>query len=106
MACRNSTPIICTIILWERSCGRRGKIHSDRGKLVTKNKAKCVRVYVCLNFEKVLLHRRTSVEPVNAILLTSGWSTSAAPAVGPKPGTTFTTPGGNPAYTGNRTADI
>ena len=35
-----------------------------------------------------------SVEPVNAILSTSGWSTSASPARPPKPGTTFTTPGG------------
>lgn len=38
----------------------------------------------------------TSVEPVKAILHTSGWSTRAAP-VSPKPVTIFTTPGGNPA---------
>lgn len=40
----------------------------------------------------------TSVDPVKEILLTSGWDDSAAPAVGPYPGTTFTTPGGNPAF--------
>ncbi len=39
----------------------------------------------------------TSVDPVNAILLTPGCEASAAPAVGPRPVTTFTTPGGIPA---------
>ena len=39
----------------------------------------------------------TSVEPVNAILSTSGCRTSAPPAVGPKPGTMLTTPSGTPA---------
>ncbi len=34
---------------------------------------------------------------MNAILATSGWLTSAAPASAPKPVTTFTTPGGKPA---------
>src|SRR5687767_5523927 len=37
----------------------------------------------------------TSVEPVNAILLMSGWLTIAAP-VAPAPVTIFTTPGGKP----------
>ena len=41
--------------------------------------------------------RRSRVEPVKAILATSGWSTSAAPASAPKPVTTLTTPGGKPA---------
>src|SRR5580693_1220688 len=36
-------------------------------------------------------------EPVNATLSTSGCAASAAPAVSPYPGTTFTTPGGTPA---------
>jgi len=36
-------------------------------------------------------------EPVNAILSTPAWAASAAPAVSPNPGTTFTTPGGTPA---------
>ena len=36
-------------------------------------------------------------EPVNATLSTSGCEASAAPAVSPSPGTTFTTPGGMPA---------
>src|SRR3546814_5657650 len=35
--------------------------------------------------------------PVKLILATSGWATSRAPASGPSPGTTLTTPGGNPA---------
>jgi hypothetical protein len=39
----------------------------------------------------------TSVDPVNDVLLMSGWEEIAPPAVGPNPGTTFTTPGGNPA---------
>ena len=38
----------------------------------------------------------TSVDPVNAILSTPGWVTSAAPVV-PAPVSTFTTPGGSPA---------
>ena len=40
--------------------------------------------------------RPTSVDPVKAILSTSGCSTSAAP-VRPSPVTMFTTPGGSPA---------
>lgn len=39
----------------------------------------------------------TSVDPVKAILFTPGCSTSGAPAVGPNPGSTLTTPGGMPA---------
>ena len=41
--------------------------------------------------------RPVTVEPVNAILSTPGCSASAAPAVAPRPGTTFSTPGGIPA---------
>ena len=37
------------------------------------------------------------VEPVKATLRTSGWPTSASPAIGPVPGTTLSTPGGTPA---------
>src|SRR5262249_62043610 len=37
------------------------------------------------------------VEPVNAILSTSGWPASALPTAGPNPVTTLKTPGGNPA---------
>ena len=39
----------------------------------------------------------TSVDPVNAILLTSLCSARGTPAVGPNPGTTLMTPLGNPA---------
>lgn len=61
--------------------------------------------YIMLNisgFNPALLMNQvkgivTSVDPVKAILSTSGWCVSAAPAVGPYPGTTLTTPGGNPA---------
>ena len=42
------------------------------------------------------ISRPTTVEPVKAILFTSGWSTSAAP-VSPSPVTTFSTPSGIPA---------
>jgi len=44
-----------------------------------------------------MIHWPTSVEPVKAILSTSGWRTSAAPAVAPGPGTTLSAPGGKPA---------
>lgn len=42
----------------------------------------------------------TSVEPVNEILSTSGWSTRQAP-VYPNPVTILTTPGGKPASLNN-----
>ena len=41
--------------------------------------------------------RPTSVDPVNAILATSGCSTSRWPTVAPEPTSTFTTPSGIPA---------
>ena len=41
--------------------------------------------------------RPGSVPPVKTAFLTSGCSVSAAPAVGPSPGTTFSTPSGMPA---------
>ncbi len=44
----------------------------------------------------VRMMRPTSVDPVNAILSTSGWATSALP-VRPSPVMMFTTPGGSPA---------
>ena len=37
-----------------------------------------------------------AVEPVNATLSMPGCRTRCAPVVGPSPGTTFTTPAGNP----------
>jgi hypothetical protein len=43
------------------------------------------------------IERPTSVEPVNAILATSGCSTSRWPTVRPAPTTTLTTPAGMPA---------
>ncbi len=43
-----------------------------------------------------MISRPTSVEPVKAILPTPGWDASRAPASGPGPGTTFSTPGGRP----------
>jgi hypothetical protein len=43
------------------------------------------------------MSRPTSVEPVKATLSTCGCAASAAPAVSPKPVTTFTTPSGTPA---------
>ncbi len=41
--------------------------------------------------------RPTSVPPVNAIFLTSGWRTSASPTIDPLPGRTLSTPLGTPA---------
>src|SRR5262249_60557798 len=41
--------------------------------------------------------RPVTYSPVKAILSTSGCWASAAPAVGPKPGTTLRTPSGRPA---------
>ena len=46
-----------------------------------------------------MIHWPTSVEPVKAILSTSGCRTSAAPAAVPMPGTTLSAPGGRPAST-------
>ena len=46
-----------------------------------------------------ITERPVTVEPVNAILFTSGCSASAAPATSPSPGTTLKTPGGIPAST-------
>ena len=43
------------------------------------------------------IERPTSVEPVNAILATSGCSTRRCPQVRPGPTTTLTTPSGIPA---------
>src|SRR5258708_32575194 len=46
----------------------------------------------------------TSVEPVKAMASTPGWSTSALPTTEPRPGTTFSAPGGRPhsfAYSAN-----
>ena len=39
----------------------------------------------------------TSVDPVNTILRTSGWSTSRWPTTRPGPGRTWNTPSGSPA---------
>src|SRR5690606_29253686 len=41
-------------------------------------------------------------EPVNDILRTNGWETRGEPTSSPKPVTTFTTPGGNPASSNKR----
>ena len=45
----------------------------------------------------IAMARPGSVPPVKTTFLTSGCSVSAAPAVGPRPGTTLSTPGGIPA---------
>src|SRR5258707_607714 len=42
-----------------------------------------------------IILRPVKVEPVKATLSTSIWPASAAPPIGPKEGTVFTTPGGN-----------
>src|SRR5207253_8473293 len=50
----------------------------------------------------------TSVDPVNAIASTPGWSTRALPTTLPRPGTTFSTPAGSPhsfAYSANFSRD-
>ena len=43
-----------------------------------------------------MIFRPVPVSPVNVTLSTSGWAASGAPAVGPYPVTTLTTPGGKP----------
>lgn len=45
-----------------------------------------------------MIWRAVAVDPVKAILSTSGWSTSALPASLPYPLTILITPGGNPAF--------
>jgi hypothetical protein len=44
-----------------------------------------------------MIRRPTSVEPVNAILSTSGEATRPSPTAPPGPGRTLTTPSGMPA---------
>ena len=55
-------------------------------------------IYAHVRIYTVLYAWSTSVEPVKAILSTSMCSAIAIPAVGPYPGTKFTTPGGKPAW--------
>ena len=43
-----------------------------------------------------MIRSPTGVDPVNAILRTSGWVTSASPATEPFPVTTLKTPSGSP----------
>jgi hypothetical protein len=43
-----------------------------------------------------MISEPVAVDPVNETLSTPGWATSAAPVVGPSPGTTLTTPAGRP----------
>ncbi len=50
------------------------------------------------------IERPTSVEPVNAILATSGCSTRRCPHTDPGPATTLTTPSGSPASTAIRSS--
>ena len=45
-----------------------------------------------------VVNKPTSVEPVNETLSTSMCSDRAAPAVGPYPGITLSTPGGNQVF--------
>lgn len=49
----------------------------------------------------IVVDSHTSVEPVKATLSMSMWLAMDAPAVGPNPGTMFTTPGGKPAWNVN-----
>src|SRR5579871_3812751 len=51
-----------------------------------------------------MMARAVSVPPVKLTLATPGWETSAAPACGPYPVTTFTTPSGNPTSFISRTS--
>ena len=44
-----------------------------------------------------MILRPVMVDPVKLMRSTSVWAASAAPAVGPGPGTTLTTPAGTPA---------
>src|SRR5437773_1119173 len=59
-------------------------------------RAKAPTAGVLLAYERFWIAFPTSVEPVNAILFTSGCDTSSAP-VRPSPVTMFTTPGGSSA---------
>src|SRR6201995_3240143 len=47
--------------------------------------------------QSAMIRWPTSVDPVNTILRTSGWSTSRCPTTLPLPGSTVNTPGGRPA---------
>ena len=47
--------------------------------------------------QSAMICRPTSVDPVNTILRTAGWSTSRCPTTLPLPGSTWNTPSGRPA---------
>jgi hypothetical protein len=47
--------------------------------------------------QPAMIWRPTSVEPVNTILATSGWSTKRWPTIEPLPGSTWKTSSGRPA---------
>src|SRR6266851_1808275 len=47
--------------------------------------------------QPAMICRPTSVDPVNTIFLTAGWSTSRCPTTLPLPGSTWNTPSGRPA---------
>ena len=47
--------------------------------------------------QSAMIDRPTSVDPVNTILRTAGWSTSRWPTTLPLPGSTWNTPSGSPA---------
>lgn len=81
-------------------------IRKTRVKIITQNKLD-IKSWLGIRGAHFLLifsciHYSTSVEPVKATLSISMWWEIAAPAVGPKPGTIFTTPGGNPAWIGRK----
>ena len=63
------------------------------GLLPPSSKARGLRV----GAERSVMRRAVWVEPVKAILRTSGWRTRASPTTSPRPLTTLTTPGGKPA---------
>ena len=47
--------------------------------------------------QPAMISRPTSVDPVNTILRTAGWSTRRCPTTLPWPGSTWNTPSGRPA---------
>ena len=74
---------------------RRPSRHAATCRRIRARRASC-----CSGRRRPCISLPTSVEPVKAIMSTSGCSASGLPAFSPKPGTTLSTPSGKPGLLG------
>jgi len=69
-------------------------LHTMKGDLPPSSRVTRLSLF---SWQLAWMYLPTAVDPVNVILSTSSCRISASPALLPYPGTTFKTPGGNPA---------